>query len=269
LSNLLREFSYQDPTQLRIRRRKDTPPENLFERFKNYLCLHILTLEKFNRLRQVKINSKIDIFLGDSRNLSEETGLERSSIDLAITSPPYATALPYVDTDRLSLFLFGYTNKHAFKGLERSLIGNREITKKAREELDIELEKNFVKSVLPSNIIELLKRIYSLNKDAKVGFRRKNTAALLFKYFLDMNMALEQINYVLKDKSYFFIVVGNNRTVAGGVPITIPTDDFIGHIAEKNGFEVNKKIDMTVQKSYMIHSKNSINSESILILRKK
>ena len=37
LSNLLRDFSFQDPTQLRIRRRADIPPENLIEAFKKNL----------------------------------------------------------------------------------------------------------------------------------------------------------------------------------------------------------------------------------------
>ena len=81
--------------------------------------------------------------------------------------------------------------------------------------------------------------------------------------------AIKEINYVLKPRKYFFIVIGGNRTIAGGKEILIPTDDFIGLIAKKNGFEIKQKISMSVQKSYMIHSKNSINTESILILRKK
>ena len=38
LSNILRDYSFQDPSQLRIRRRVDTPPTNLINAFQR--CLH-------------------------------------------------------------------------------------------------------------------------------------------------------------------------------------------------------------------------------------
>ena len=63
--------------------------------------------------------------------------------------------------------------------------------------------------------------------------------------------------------------MGNNRTTAGDESIDIPTDDFIGLIAEQNNFKLVEKICMSVQQSYMIHSKNSINTESILVLQRK
>lgn len=269
LSNLLRDFSYQDPLQLRIRRRKDTPPENLIETFKKNLNEQVESLVRFQALNRFELTSNIQNYLGDIRVLMKSANLKANSIDVVITSPPYATALPYVDTDRLSLFAFGFTDKSNFRKLEESLIGNREITKSKREDLDKELERNFEASVLPTEIIQLLKKIYLLNKNADVGFRRKNTAALLYKYFLDMHQGINQVSRVLKKNRFAFFVVGNNRTTAGNENIDIPTDDFIGCIAEKNNFRVIEKINMSVQKSYLIHSKNSINTESILVLQRK
>lgn len=269
LSNLLRDFSFQDPSQLRIRRRKDSPPENLIWIFKRKLVQQIENLEKFQLLTRFDLNSNVQNYLGDIRTLMKSANLKANSIDVVITSPPYATALPYVDTDRLSLFAFGYTDKNSFRILEKSLIGNREITKSKRELLDKELEANFKSSVLPKNVVSLLQKIYLLNKKSNVGFRRKNTAALLYKYFLDMHMGINQVSKVLKKNKFAFFVVGNNRTTAGSENIDIPTDDFIGYIAEQNNFKFVEKINMTVQKSYLIHSKNSINTESILVLQRK
>lgn len=269
LSNLLRDYSYQDPSQLRIRRRQDAPPENLIETFKKNLTEQVENLDKFQSLNRFELASNVQNYLGDIRILMESANLKPNSIDIVITSPPYATALPYIDTDRLSLFAFGFTDKSNFRKLEESLIGNREITKSKREQLDKELERNFESSVLPTEIIQLLKRIYLLNKDANVGFRRKNTAALLYKYFLDMHQGINQVSQVLKKNKFAFFVVGNNRTTAGTEDINIPTDDFVGYIAEKNNFRFVEKIRMTVQKSYLIHSKNSINTESILVLQRK
>ncbi len=269
LSNLLRRFSFQDPSQLRIRRRSDIPPNNLIHTFKNNLLEQIENLERFQALNIFELNSDVQNYLGDIRTLMESSNLKSNSIDIVITSPPYATALPYVDTDRLSLFAFGYTNKNNFRELEERVIGNREITKSKRESLDKQLEENFKSSVLPADIITLLEKIYWLNKNSNVGFRRKNTAALLFKYFLDMHQGINQVSQVLKKNKFAFFVVGNNRTTAGDQNIDIPTDDFISLIAEQNSFRFVEKIPMTVQKGYMIHSKNSINKESILIWQRK
>lgn len=269
LSNLLREFSLQDPTQLRIRRRADQPQENLIETFKKNLVEQIENLSRFQSLNRFELNSKVENFLGDIRTLMKSANLKKNSVDVVITSPPYATALPYVDTDRLSLFAFGYTDKNSFRKLEETLIGNREITKSKRVILDKELEKNFEESVLPKEIVTMLKKIYLLNKNSNVGFRRKNTAALLYKYFLDMHQGINQVSQVLKKNKFAFFVVGNNRTTAGNEMIDIPTDDFIGLIAKQNNFKLVEKICMTVQQSYMIHSKNSINTESILVLQRK
>ncbi|TFB10223.1 hypothetical protein E3V36_04605 [Candidatus Marinimicrobia bacterium MT.SAG.2] len=269
LSSILRQFSLQDPRQLRIRRRKDIPPINLLQIFKKSLGQRLTTLESFQRLNSFQVESSIDIFLGDVRDIFSTTSIKPNSVDLVITSPPYATALPYIDTDRLSLFVFGFTDKKNFGQLEQSLIGNREITKNKRKLIDIELEKNFKHSDLPDKIIESLKNIYFLNKNADVGFRRKNKAAMLFKYFLHMHEGLQQIYKAMKRRKFAFFVIGNNKTKAGGKDIVIPTANFIELIAKQCKFEIVDKISMSVQPGYLIHSKNSINSEFILVLRKK
>lgn len=269
LSNMLRNFSYQDPSQLRIRRRKDKPQNNVFEEFKKNLLLNCKRLIQFQNIDFEKADIKIQNFLCDVKNLKSGIGLENDSIDVVVTSPPYATALPYIDTDRISLFAFGYTSsKEAFRELEKTMIGNREITPKEREKLENEMIESFTKQILPNEIIRLIEKIYTLNKNSNVGFRRKNTASLLFKYFSDMKLAIEQIYQVIKPNKFAFMVVGNNKTTAGDELINIPTDDFIGLIAQKVGFRLERKISLEVQKAYSIYSKNSINTESILVLRK-
>ena len=63
--------------------------------------------------------------LGDARELAQRTDRK---FDALVTSPPYANALPYIDTDRLSLRAFGLLGDDGQRGAERRLIGNREIT---------------------------------------------------------------------------------------------------------------------------------------------
>ena len=269
LSDLLRTFSFQEPKQLRIRRRTDKPPTNLIEIFKKNLFSQVDSLNKFQSFKLLNLDSRVENYLGDVRTLMENMQIRENSVDAVITSPPYGTALPYLDTDRLSLFIFGLISRKNFRSIEEALIGCREITKSQRIKLEEDLEANFQKPILPKDIIDLLKRVYLLNKNANVGFRRKNTAALLYKYFLDMNRSMGQISKALKKGKLAFFVVGNNKTVAGGKTTNIPTDDFIGLIAQANGFKLIEKINMNVQKGYMIHSKNSIHTESILVLQCK
>jgi len=271
LSNLLREFSYQASTDLRIRRRKDEPPANVLASFRSTLTAYLNNLRNFQTHETTargRNRCRTMIYRDDIRSLGK-TVIKPGSIDAVVTSPPYATALPYIDTDRLSIVLLGYSDGCDLKHIEKSLIGAREITRRERDKLDKELEKNLTNPELQDEIVRLLHTIYTLNKESETsGFRRKNLAALLYKYFIDMDMAVRQIKRVLKKNGSAFIVVGGNRTTVNGQEIQIPTDDFIALIAESRGLSLTDKIPMTVQKSYMIHSKNSINTESVLCLRK-
>ena len=271
LSNILKEYSYQDPTQLRIRRRKDQPKTNLFEDFIAHLEKNANTLKNFINI-DISHNHryKVENYLCDIKELQTNLNIEKNSVDVVVTSPPYVTALPYIDTDRISLFAFGLAkSREAFRKLEKTMIGNREITHKEQQIAEKLMISSFDSDILPSAVIKLIEKIHFLNKHADVGFRRKNMAVLTFKYFLDMKLAMVQIHDVLKFGKYAFFVVGNNKTLAGNEQINIPTDDFIGLIGESIGFEFEKKISLDVQKSYTIYSKNAINTESILVFKKK
>ena len=66
-------------------------------------------------------------FLSDAATLDVE-----ETYDAAITSPPYAMALPYIDTQRLSLVWLGLVEPGGIAGLEAELIGSRELRGKVR-----------------------------------------------------------------------------------------------------------------------------------------
>lgn len=270
LSDLLREFSYQSPADLRIRQRKDTPPDNVLDTFRRKLLTYLSNLRRFHDVKFAVRRAgscNISTRWGDVKFLAK-MGIGDASIDAIVTSPPYATALPYIDTDRLSLVLLGYANRQGVRRLESALIGTREIQKQARTNLEKNLGNNAPEKLLPEEVTSLLYKIHILNKNSDVGFRRKNLSALLYKYFADMDVALTQMARALKKDGTACMVVGGNQTTAGGEKIQIPTDDFIGLIAKRRGLVLAEKIPMAVQKSYTIYSKNSINTESILVLKR-
>lgn len=268
LSETLRIFSYQDPKQLRIKRRMYVEDVNIVKALFRLIDRNLGILNTYDKSFKKRDVPDIRILLGDIRHLRKEASITNNSVDAIITSPPYAMALPYIDTDRLSLLLLGYINKKKLSELEKRMIGNREISKSTKEELEREFLDSYDKCILPIEIKRLIRKIYDLNFGASVGFRRKNTAALLYKYFYDMYLAMAEMYRVLRKRRYCFMVVGCNTTMAGGEGIFIPTDDFISSIGKSIGFLLEKKLPLSVQSPYMIHSKNAIKKESVLVFRK-
>ena len=137
-------------------------------------------------------------------------------MDLIITSPPYATALPYIDTDRLSLAFLNLLNKRQKPAVERALIGSREIQTSLKNRLEQEFFDNYNCCPLPREIKETIKHIYDLNHNAQVGFRRKNMPSLLYRYFMDMRTAVLQMHRLLKENGVCMIIIGDNVTTAWG-----------------------------------------------------
>ena len=146
------------------------------------------------------------------------------------------------------------------------MIGNREVTKRARTEYWAFYEAH--RSLLPPSTRTLIERIDRLNKPGMVGFRRRNLAALLSKYFFDMREVLQQTFTLLRPGGAMFLVVGNNRTTAGGQPVEIRTADHLGAIANDLGFRLASDLEMDMLVSRDIFRKNSVPSERIIRLEK-
>ena len=123
-----------------------------------------------------------------------------------------------------------------------------------------------MKQNVPADIVELINHIHEINTITEVGFRRKNLAALLYKYFNDMVSVCKEMQRVLKKGSSLMIVIGDNSTIAGGSKLIIPTSQFLEKIALESGFVSKRRIDFEPPPSYNIYSRNSIRKESILML---
>ena len=131
LSNIVREVSFQSPLDLRIRRRKD-PRENypalpLFRQEVNNIRKTLRNLVSIGKLASGDTHQVA--FCQDSRFRNAFVrGINDSGLfDGVITSPPYANALPYIDTQRLSLVLLGLIDAKEIMAVDRTLIGSREI----------------------------------------------------------------------------------------------------------------------------------------------
>jgi len=187
-------------------------------------------------------------------------------VDCIITSPPYATALPYLDTDRLSVYYLNLFERSKHRKHDLNMIGNREITNGLREKL-FERYQNH-RSELPDSITGKIDLIYELNQGAGAGFRRRNLPSLLSKYFFDMKDIFETYTKLLKPGASAFVVVGNNHTVAGGQKVEIETDRYLAELGESVGLVVDEKIPMEMLVSRDIFRNNAGSAETIICFSK-
>ena len=270
-SDILRDVSYQDPGDLRIRRRKNPHA--------NYPAISIYLERLRRKIKAVTsaynvidpYDSEQAAFVGDSR-LSLEwikgrcPNMSPPLFDAAITSPPYATALPYIDTQRLSLCLLGLASSDNIMRLDRRMMGTREMLDSKRRELDSQINDAECVS-LGKSATSLCKRMIETVSSSD-GFRRRNMPALIYSYFQDMALALCNVKEMLKPSGIFALIVGSNRTILGGNSITIDTPRLLADTASSHGWEVAEIIELNTYQRYDVHQRNSIKTESLVLLKK-
>lgn len=268
LSNIIRRVSYQKEEDLRVRRepKQVSAPE-----------VRAIFLEE--ALRSAKMVAadaargitgeigQAEIFNGDARSFVTDEIVGEKAVDLVITSPPYATALPYLDTDRLSLSYLGLLTRPEHRKRDVDMIGNREITDRLRrQQWERYLEEG---RHLPQQVRALIDKIECENANGAVGFRRRNLGALLATYFFDMRSVLLEIQRALKPGSQAFLVVGNNRTKTPAGEVEIRTSELLLTIAASLGFADCERIEMEMPHSRDIFRENRTPSEHILSMRRQ
>lgn len=260
-SDLIREYSYQEPADLRIRRRKTPLPEQEF-------------IEAFYE-KSKKILKKIEYtqcVLGDialhgyakTSDIRKDCPFEDIKFDAAITSPPYVSALPYIDTQRISLVWLGLCAASDIRQLESTLIGDRELLKSSQKKWSSIIGSNA--GGIPADIHKLV-----LDMEASIsktdGFRKQAVPTLVYKYFFEMKSMFKNIKALLKKNAPYGLVVGHNKTKLGNVDYLIDTPTLLALVAQSCGWKIEEIFPLQTYKRYGIHSKNSIDKESLILLR--
>jgi DNA modification methylase len=267
LSSVIRDVSHQEPSDLRVRYRKEFLKDaDLLGLFSEQLVAQFARVEKFWRVRGRAPYRFYRAHAAEGDNRNPDTfirmGLLPGSVDLVLTSPPYATALPYIDTDRLSLLTLLGLSSSDRKPIEGGLIGSREISPVERRRV----EALRVETIdLPATSKAFLSQLHSrLAKDDEAGFRKQNMPALMTRYLLDMAAALRNVFLVCKSGAQAMVVIGDNRTELGGSYLRIPTTDLVQDIAVSIGFQTMERIDISVTTENMLHQKNAITANVVL-----
>ena len=269
VSSIARDVSHQDPADLRIRRRKqplsDAPIADMLSAKLQTIATRSTAAQNLLAENQVSAFE----FIGDSRKPPIEFSaalkeLGRTDVDLIITSPPYANAMPYVDTSRLSLVLLGLALPTNLKLLEKAQIGNREISPSERKRLNQEIEAKL--DDLTPVIAHFVRKLLRLLGQHAAGFRKQNVPALLVEYFTSMKQVLCQCKALLSKDGTAYWVVGPNRTQIGDQELAIETPGWIVSLAEAVG--LSSEIEpLDAYQRFGLHQRNGIRKEFLLVFR--
>ncbi|MCG3178603.1 MAG: hypothetical protein BIFFINMI_00931 [Phycisphaerae bacterium] len=269
-SSIIRDVSQQDPCDLRIRRRKEPLCDaDVLGMFRSALDTQYQRIERFWSVRgycpyQFFAGSVCE---GDSRNVDtvRRLNLQDGTVDFILTSPPYATALPYIDTDRLSLLVLMGMDSGKRRPIEEGLTGSREIRRSDRSKLEEELHGEVA---LPDEIVRFLRSLYEKNSKNGVGFRRRNMPALLLRFFKDMNAVLTNCSRLLKPGGEAMIVLGDSCTTVDGEQWVIPTTRYVESLGVLAGLEPVEHIPITVTTDNHKHVKNAITENVVIRMRR-
>ena len=265
LSDIVRHVSYQDVDDLRVRK-----TVKVYERGMAYNLFRSSVTAKASRsIRMLNLldpasEAQIQISNGDARDIADIIPEMTGKIDVLITSPPYATALPYLDTDRLSLIVLGLDQRAKHKYREIKMIGTREVSERQRQEWWTLFESR--SKELPLSVNTLVDQLAVSNHRDGTGFRRKNLPALLGAYFLSMLDSMISAHQLMRTAGKAFYVVGNNSTNVDGKRIEIRTNELLVDIAECAGWKTVEVIGMDLLASRDIFRQNRGTAESILML---
>lgn len=94
-------------------------------------------------------------------------------MDIVISSPPYATALPYIDTNRLNMLVLEGYNASRRVPIEAEMTGTREIRKSTRcmyeEKIKAEdygsITSNTARQIIKKYICRMVLRMLDLGKE--------------------------------------------------------------------------------------------------------
>lgn len=260
-SNLLRDYSLQDPQDLRIRRRTSPIPDVSF--IETFLTASERFLERLAATQSV-IGIKKQ---SGTAVLCDITDLKQKKytryFDMALTSPPYAMALPYIDTQRLSLVWLNLLPPSRVLGLESELIGSREF-RGSRRDFMTALREN--SAAIPDSDAFFCTELQAALGE-RDGFRRQAVPTLLYRYFASMQASFKSIRSVMKPGAPFALVIGHNHTILGGKRYDINTPAHLASVAQNTGWIIDELIELQTYRRYGYHVNNAVGSETLLILK--
>lgn len=267
-SNLVKKVSFADP-------RISVPVRLNPDRFINDPVQYKKVKEKINSLSTVDvfakfgqicndnilrvsslkdIRSKACIISDDARKITsslyDSAQLEEQSVDLILTSPPYAGAQKYIRSSSLSLMWLSLAKPEDLRKLDSQNIGRENYRQN-------EIVPPYT-GIVEADLI-LTDLYYSGNRER---------AHIVANYINQMKLTIDESYRVLKAGGYYIMIIGNN-TVCGK---EFNTQHYLTQYMESIGFRVVFKLIDDI-KSYGLMTKrnktaSTISCEWVVVLKK-
>lgn len=269
-SNIIKKVSYADPriyvpVKLNPERFSDKPDIYQKMRIKIDSLMEIDVYEKFRQVSSeniqrmdtlsalVESNCSSRVISKDARKLTSRLGgkdlLGDETVDLVLTSPPYAGAQKYIRSSRLSLNWFGMGDPDSIRNLESHNIGREDFAQKDRIIVETGIKE----------ADDLIK---------KISVKDKTRACIVSTYLSEMRVALRESFRVLKKGGYMVLVVGPNK-VSG---YNFDTPKYLRLIAESFGMQTELQLVDSIKKYGMLTMRNktagTIMVEHVIVMKK-
>ena len=260
-SSVVRKVSYADPAisvpvhwnpkRFNETRRVEVAAKikalKMVDVYKKYETICKQNIDRIESLRgHISENVTAKIVSADAR----QTGLDDESVDMILTSPPYAGAQKYIRASWLNLYWLEKVRLEEIPELKKLNIGREDYRAGERRESYTGIAK----------ADEVLKALYKEGK--------KERAFIVANYLNEMKVALDEMRRVLKNGSYMVIVIGNN-TVCNR---KFDTQQYLVDYLVAQGMTLEYKLIDDI-KSYGLMTKRNktadkITREWILVLKK-
>jgi len=260
-SSIIKKLSLADPRlSVPVRRYDDIEidtDEDILDIFNNQVLVNLKRYKSFIDISNIKLTSKC---VGDDAKHLKVSGhwnniqtrkLTEKSIDIIITSPPYAGAQKYIRATCLNIGWLGLSPTKELIELDRKNIGSERLKKSDYRELKL------------TNINAAdfkLKKLFRINPER---------TAIVSNYINDMKEVIDEMHRILKINGVVLIVIGNN-TVCGEI---FKSSTYLLEYFQEKGFNIELLLTDKI-KSWSLMTKrnitaNIITHEKIMMLRKK
>ena len=197
-----------------------------YEAFEKQIDMMIEDIAKFQSYNTKKRST---LLIQDAR---EESTLETNSIDLVVTSPPYANNYDYADATRLELSVLGEITSWGDlqtvirPGLVRSC--SQMVSKEKPK--TYEFLKDPLLEPIYDEIYEVCKKMEA-EKENHGG--KKNYYTMIALYFLDLAKIWQDLRRVCKEDALVCFVIGDSAPYG----VYVPVDEWLGKLALNAGFK--------------------------------
>ncbi|MGV9205613.1 MAG: DNA methyltransferase [Promethearchaeia archaeon] len=223
ISTTIRKFSYQDESQIKVKRDQKKYLQGTEEPYK--LCKKAVNIVLDNYLNFLELNPKKDASIVRSTSADYIDIEEENKLDLIVTSPPYINAMNYPMSHRYENILLGLipSDSEKFRAHERQYYGTERVYAKER------IFHYFENNTFPTRA-KLIREIETIKS------KEPKRAHIVQNYFEGIISFMDEATRKLKKGGVFVLVVGRN-TIKG---VPVDTFEHLSSIAESKGFRREK-----------------------------